>query len=83
MPAAGVRAMEMHVVRRRKNHGDAPRAAPRLRWGAADERRYSDGDQISRGVQGSLGPLVGVHRIETVGPLVLSVTKEQRYNEML
>ncbi len=31
-----------------------------------------------RGVQGSCGPLVGVHRIETVGPLVLSVTKEQR-----
>ena len=35
------------------------------------------------GVQGSVGPLVGVHRIETVGPLVLSVTKEQRHNEML
>ena len=38
---------------------------------------------IVRGVQGSVGPLVGVHRIETVGPLVLSVTKEQRCNEML
>ena len=67
----------------RKGYGDAPRAAPRLRWGAADERRYSDGDQISRGVQGSIGPLVGVHRIETVGPLVLSVTKEQRCNEKM
>ncbi len=33
---------------------------------------------IVRGVQGSRGPLVGGRRIETAGPLVLSVTKEQR-----
>ena len=33
---------------------------------------------ILRGVQGSCGPLVGGRRIETAGPLVLSVMKEQR-----
>ena len=38
---------------------------------------------ILRGVQGSRGPLVGGRRIETAGPLVLSVMKEQRYVDML
>ena len=67
--------------RQRKGYGDAPRAAPRLRWGAADGRKYLDADEISRGVQGSSGPLVGGRRIETAGPLVLSVMKEQHSNE--
>ena len=62
----------------RNGHGDARRAAPRLRWGAADGRINPAADQISRGVQGSCGPLVGGRRIETAGPLVLSVMKEQR-----
>ena len=59
--------MEMHVVRRPVYGGPGRmklKKAPR--------------NAIVRGVQGSCGPLVGVHRIETVGPLVLSVTKEQR-----
>ena len=64
--------------RQRKGNGDARCAPARQGWAGADGRKYSAADQPSRGVQGSCGPLVGVHRIETVGPLVLSVTKEQR-----
>ena len=64
---AGVKAMEMHVGR-----------PARQGWAGADGRKNPAADQPSRGDQGSRGPLVGVHRIETVGPLVLSVTKEQR-----
>ena len=37
----------------------------------------------TRGVQGSCGPLVGGRRIETAGPLVLSVMKEQRKPQVL
>ena len=66
-----------------KGYGDLPCAAPRQGWGAADGRIDPATDQTPRGVQGSRGPLVGVHRIETVGPLVLSVTKEQRYVEKM
>ena len=69
--------------RQRKGYGDVGRAAPRLRWGAADGRIDPATDQPSRGVQGSRGPLVGGRRIETAGPLVLSVMKEQRCNEKL
>ena len=61
-----------------KEYGDAQRAPARLRWAGADGRKYLAADQISRGVQGSSGPLVGGRRIETAGPLVLSVMKEQR-----
>ena len=60
--------METHLVRRPVYGGPA-----------RQERIKKPRKAILRGVQGSCGPLVGVHRIETVGPLVLSVTKEQRY----
>ena len=63
---AGVKAMEMHQGRR-PVYGGAPRHPPKIASNA-----------ISRGVQGSRGPLVGGRRIETAGPLVLSVMKEQR-----
>ena len=53
--------------RRRKGHGDARRAPARQGWAGADGRIDPTTDQPSRGVQGSRGPLVGVHRIETVG----------------
>ena len=64
--ADGVKAMEMHAVRR-PVYGGAPRHLPKIAANAT-----------TRGVQGSRGPLVGGRRIETAGPLVLSVMKEQR-----
>ena len=70
--AAIVKNMETHLVRR-PVYGGAARM----------NLKKPPHNVIVRGVQGSFGPLVGVHRIETVGPLVLSVTKEQRHNEML
>ena len=63
--------------RQRKGNGDARRAPARQGWAGADGRKNPATDQTSRGVQGSCGPLVGGRRIETAGPLVLSVTKEQ------
>ena len=63
--------MEMQVVRR-PVYGGAPRHPPKIAANAT-----------TRGVQGSVGPLVGGRRIETAGPLVLSVTKEQHSNEIL
>ena len=59
--------------RRRKERGDARRAPARQGWAGADGRKYPAADQTPRGVQGSRGPLVGGRRIETAGPLVLSV----------
>ena len=58
--------MEMHAVRRPVKGGPA-RHQPKIAANAT-----------TRGVQGSCGPLVGGRRIETAGPLVLSVMKEQR-----
>ena len=69
--AAGVRVMETHLVRRPVKGGPA-RHPPKIASKA-----------ILWGVQGSRGPLVGGRRIETAGPLVLSVMKEQHRNEML
>ena len=63
--------MEMHQGRR-PVYGGAPRQPPKIAANAT-----------TRGVQGSCGPLVGGRRIETAGPLVLSVMKEQRYVEKL
>ena len=68
--------------RPRKGYGDAQRAPARQGWAGADGRKYLDVNEISRGVQGSRGPLVGGRRIETAGPLVLSVMKEQRKDDM-
>ena len=70
--------MGRRVRRRRKGYGDACRAPARQGWAGADGRKYLGADEPSRGVQGSCGPLVGGRRIETAGPLVLSVMKEQR-----
>ena len=64
--AVNVKVMETHVVRRPVKGGPA-RQPPKIASKA-----------ILRGVQGSCGPLVGGRRIETAGPLVLSVMKEQR-----
>ena len=64
--------MEMHQGRR-----------PVYGGAARQERIKKPRNDTVRGFQGSRGPLVGGRRIETAGPLVLSVTKEQRYNEML
>ena len=80
---AGPSTVGRRGTRQCKGNGDAGRATPRLRWGAADGRIDPATDQPSRGVQGSSGPLVGGRRIETAGPLILSVTKEQRCNEKL
>ena len=59
--------MEMHAVRRPVYGGPA-----------RQERIKKPRNDTVRGVQGSRGPLVGGRRIETAGPLVLSVMKEQR-----
>ena len=64
--------------RKRKGHGDARRAPARQGWAGADAVEKAPRNDTVRGVQGSCGPLVGGRRIETAGPLVLSVTKEQR-----
>ena len=64
--AASVKVMEMQVGRR-PVYGGAPRHPLKIAANAT-----------TRGVQGSCGPLVGGRRIETAGPLVLSVMKEQR-----
>ena len=64
--ATSVKVMEMHQGRR-PVYGGAPQHPPKIASNA-----------ILRGVQGSCGPLVGGRRIETAGPLVLSVMKEQR-----
>ena len=61
-----VKVMEMQVGRR-PVYGGAPQHPPKIAANAT-----------TRGVQGSCGPLVGGRRIETAGPLVLSVMKEQR-----
>ena len=66
-----VKVMEMQVGRR-PVYGGAPRNPPKIAANAT-----------TRGVQGSRGPLVGGRRIETAGPLVLSVMKEQHSNEKL
>ena len=60
--------MEMHQGRR-PVYGGAPRHPPKIAANAT-----------TRGVQGSCGPLVGGRRIETAGPLVLSVMKEQSFS---
>ena len=65
-PAARVKVMETHLVRR-PVYGGPAQHPPKI---AANT--------TTRGVQGSCGPLVGGRRIETAGPLVLSVMKEQR-----
>ena len=65
-PVTSVKAMEMQVGRRPVKGGPA-RQGPKIAANAS-----------TRGVQGSCGPLVGGRRIETAGPLVLSVMKEQR-----
>ena len=65
-PVTSVKAMEMQVGRR-PVYGGAPQHPPKIAANAS-----------TRGVQGSRGPLVGGRRIETAGPLVLSVMKEQR-----
>ena len=70
-PAAGVKVMEMHVVPR-PVYGGPGRHPSKIAANAT-----------TRGVQGSRGPLVGGRRIETAGPLVLSVMKEQHSNEKL
>ena len=64
--------MEMHQGQR-PVYGGAPR------MGVKNRPR----NDTVRGVQGSRGPLVGGRRIETAGPLVLSVMKEQHSNEKL
>ena len=69
--AASVKVMEMHQGRR-PVYGGAPQHPPKIAANAT-----------TRGVQGSRGPLVGGRRIETAGPLVLSVMKEQHSNEKL
>ena len=75
----GLRGVEMHQRgRQRKGYGDAPCAPVRLRWAGADAVEKAPRNDTVWGVQGSFGPLVGGRRIETAGPLVLSVTKEQR-----
>ena len=71
VPDAIVKVMEMHQGRR-PVYGGAPRQPPKIATNAT-----------TRGVQGSCGPLVGGRRIETAGPLVLSVMKEQRYIEKM
>ena len=60
--AVDVMAMETHLVRRPVKGGPA-----------RQERTKKPRKAILRGVQGSRGPLVGGRRIETAGPLVLSV----------
>ena len=80
--------------RHRKNYGDAPDAVvkvmemqvgPRPVYGGPGRMKLKKTPHniIVRGVQGSRGPLVGGRRIETAGPLVLSVMKEQRYVEKM
>ena len=68
---------------KRKGYGDAPCAPARLRWAGADAVEKAPRNDTVWGVQGSFGPLVGGRRIETAGPLVLSVMKEQHSNEIL
>ena len=71
-PDAVVKVMEMQV-------------GPRPVYGGPGRMKLKKTPHniIVRGVQGSRGPLVGGRRIETAGPLVLSVTKEQRYVEKM
>ena len=57
-----------------KNFGRRP-----VKGGPARQGPKIDANATTRGVQGSRGPLVGGRRIETAGPLVLSVTKEQEF----
>ena len=64
--------------RKRKGYGDVRCAPARQGWAGADAVEKAPRNDTVRGVQGSCGPLVGGRRIETAGPLVLSVTKEQR-----
>ena len=70
-PVTSVKAMEKNFGRRPVKGGPA-RQGPKIAANAS-----------TRGVQGSCGPLVGGRRIETAGPLVLSVMKEQRCNEKM
>ena len=78
--AANVKAIETHLTIRPVRTDMETHLVRRPVYGgpARQERIKKPRKAILRGVQGSRGPLVGVHRIETVGPLVLSVTKEQR-----
>ena len=78
--AANVKAIETHLTIRPVRTDMETHLVRRPVYGGPGRMKLKKlpRNAILRGVQGSCGPLVGGRRIETAGPLVLSVTKEQR-----